>query len=59
VIPIKSWFSGLLGLTSTNQVMSSSVLAHKGMELINREEKQDNKKALLIMKLRDNSTLAG
>jgi len=39
--------------------MSSSVLAHKGMELINREEKQNNKEALLIMKLRDNSTLAG
>ena len=59
MIPIKSWFSGLLGLTSTNQVMSSSVLAYEDIELANREKKQDNEETLLITKLRNNSTLAG
>jgi len=36
---VKSWSSGLLGLTSTNQVVSSSVLAHKNIEFANRKEK--------------------
>jgi len=35
------------------------MLAHKDKEFINRKEEKDNKKALLITKLRDNSALAG
>jgi len=38
-IDVKSWSLGLLGLTSTNQVVSSSVLAHENIEFANRKEK--------------------
>jgi len=55
---VKPWSSGSLDLTSTNQVMSSSVLVHKYKKFINKKGKKDNKEALLIMKLRDNSALA-